>query len=248
MRRVRRILPKDFALRHACAGLVAIAAAGFFLAAVANLARAQGAARSPAPANGKAQVIELRIGDEIEPVMAEYVDSGIEEAARRHASLVLITMDTPGGLSTSMEDIIQHILDSPVPVVVYVSPAGSRGASAGFFILLSADVAAMAPGTHAGAASPLIGVGAFPVQIDETLRRKITNDATAYLRSFAGQRGRNVSLAETAVTDAKAFTEKEALDGKLVDLIVASPEELFHQLDGRTIKRFDGSQTKLELH
>ncbi len=195
----------------------------------------------------RATVLELKIDREVEPVLATYIDEGLADAARRKATLVLITMDTPGGLSDSMRDIINHILTSPVPVVVYVSPAGARGASAGFFILLSADVAAMAPGTHAGAASPLIGVGAFPVQIDETLRRKITNDATAYLRSFAGQRGRNVSLAETAVTDAKAFTEKEALDGKLVDLIVASPEELLHQLDGRTIKRFDGSQTKLEL-
>jgi len=203
-----------------------------------------GAAETDLP---RATVLELKIDREVEPVLATYIDEGLADAARRKAALVLITMDTPGGLSDSMRDIINHILTSSVPVVVYVSPAGARGASAGFFILLSADVAAMAPGTHAGAASPLIGVGAFPVQIDETLRRKITNDATAYLRSFASQRGRNVSLAETAVTDAKAFTEKEALDGKLVDLIVASPEELFHQLDGRTIKRFDGSQTKLEL-
>src|SRR6266567_61205 len=247
MRRVRRILPKDFALRHACAGLVAIAVAGFFLAAVANLARAQGAARSPAPANGKAQVIELRIGDEIEPVMAEYVDSGIEEAARRHASLVLITMDTPGGLSTSMEDMIQHILDSPVPVVVYISPAGSRGASAGFFILLSADVAAMAPGTHTGAASPLLELGGVPLQVDDTLKKKILNDATAFLRSYSAKRGRNVELAESAVTEGKAWTETEALDGKLIDLIANSPEDLLSKLDGRTIKRFDGTTVQLAL-
>lgn len=193
-------------------------------------------------------VLELKIDREVEPVLATYMDEGLADAARRNAALVLVTMDTPGGLSDSMRDIINHILVSPVPVVVYVSPAGARGASAGFFILLSADVAAMAPGTHAGAASPLIGVGAFPVQMDETLRRKITNDATAYLRSYAEKRGRNVALAETAVTDAKAFTEKEALDGKLIDLIASSPEELLRQLDGRTIKRFDGSQVKLELH
>src|SRR6266852_592527 len=247
MRRVRRILPKDFALRHACAGLVAIAVAGFFLAAVANLARAQGAARSPAPANGKAQVIELRIGDEIEPVLAEYVDSGIEEAERRHASLVLITMDTPGGLSTSMEDIIRHILDSPVPVAIYISPAGSRGASAGFFILLSADIAVMAPGTHSGAASPLLAIGGVPLQVDETLKKKILNDATAFLRSYTAKRGRNVELAESAVVDGKAWTETEALDGKLIDLIANSPEDLLAKLDGRTIKRFDGSTVQLML-
>src|SRR5260370_12641496 len=137
MRRVRRILPKGFALRNACTAIVAVAFVGFLLGAVSNLARAQGPARSPALANERVQIVELRIGDEIEPVMAEYVDGGIEEAARIHASLILITMDTPGGLSTSMEDIIHHILESPVPVAILISPVGSRGASAGFFILFS---------------------------------------------------------------------------------------------------------------
>jgi membrane-bound serine protease (ClpP class) len=146
-----------------------------------------------------------------------------------------------------MKDIIQHILNSPVPVAVYVYPTGSRAASAGFFILLSADIAAMAPATHTGAASPLIGVGGYPVAIDETLRRKITNDATAFLRSFADKRGRNPSLAETAVTEARAFTEKEALDGKLVDLIANSEDDLLRQLDGREITRFDGSKIKLAV-
>ena len=201
---------------------------------------------SPAP-GGPAQVLELRIGDEIEPVMAEYVDGGIEEAARTHASLILITMDTPGGLSTSMEDIIHHILDSPVPVAIFVSPAGSRGASAGFFILLSADIAAMAPGTHTGAASPLLAIGGVPLQVDETLKKKILNDATAFLRSYTAKRGRNVELAETAVVDGKAWTETEALDGKLIDLIANSPEDLLAKLDGRTIKRFDGSTVQLAL-
>jgi len=209
-------------------------------------AQAPGAATSAAPA-GAAHVLELNIGDEVEPVLAEYVDSGIEEAARSHASLILITMDTPGGLSTSMEDIIHHILESPVPVAVYVSPTGSRGASAGFFILLAADVAAMAPGTHTGAASPLLAVGGVPVQVDETLKKKILNDATAFLRSYAAKRGRNVPLAESAITDAKAWTETEALDGKLIDLVATSPEDLLAKLDGREIKRFDGSTVRLAL-
>jgi membrane-bound serine protease (ClpP class) len=194
------------------------------------------------------RVIELRIGDEIEPIMAEYVDGVISQAAQQHASLVLITMDTPGGLGTSMEDIIQHILSSSVPVVVYVSPAGARGASAGFFILLSADVAAMAPGTHAGAASPLIAIGGVPLNVDETLKKKILNDATAFLRSYTGKRGRNVEIAETAVTDGKAFTETEALNDKLIDLIANSPQDLFAKLDGKAIKRFDGSETRLNLN
>jgi membrane-bound serine protease (ClpP class) len=192
-------------------------------------------------------VLELRLDGEVEPILATYIDEGIADAERRRAALVLITMDTPGGLSDSMKQIIQHILNSPVPVAVYVSPTGARGASAGFFILLSADIAAMAPGTHTGAASPLIGVGAYPVAIDETLRRKITNDASAFLRSFADKRGRNPSLAETAVTEAKAFTEKEALDGKLIDLLANSEDDLLRQLDGRQITRFDGTKVKLAL-
>jgi membrane-bound serine protease (ClpP class) len=192
-------------------------------------------------------ILELSLDGEVEPILATYIDEGIADAANRHASLVLITMDTPGGLSDSMKDIIQHILNSPVPVAVYVYPTGSRAASAGFFILLSADIAAMAPATHTGAASPLIGVGGYPVAIDETLRRKITNDATAFLRSFADKRGRNPSLAETAVTEARAFTEREALDGKLVDLIANSEDDLLRQLDGREITRFDGSKIKLAV-
>jgi membrane-bound serine protease (ClpP class) len=192
-------------------------------------------------------VLELKLDGEVEPVLATYIDEGLVDAERRHAALVLITMDTPGGLSDSMKDIIQHILSSPVPVAVYVSPTGARGASAGFFILLSADIAAMAPGTHTGAASPLIGIGGYPVAIDDTLRRKITNDATAFLRSFADKRGRNPSLAETAVTDAKAFTEKEALDGRLIDLLATSEDDLLRKLDSREITRFDGTKVKLSL-
>ncbi len=202
---------------------------------------------APAQGTSRARIIELRIGDEVEPVMAEYIDGGIAQAAREQARLILITMDTPGGLEDAMQDMIQHILASPVPVVVYVSPTGSRGASAGFFILLSADIAAMAPGTHAGAASPLLAVGGYPITVDETLKNKILNDATAYLRSYAGMRGRNVALAETAVTDGKAFTDAEALSGKLIDIIAKSPEDLLAQLNGRTVTRFDGTTVRLDL-
>ncbi len=192
-------------------------------------------------------VLRLNLDRVVEPVLATYIDEGIADAANRHAALILITMDTPGGLGESMKDIIQHILTSTVPVAVFVSPTGSRGASAGFFILLSADIAAMAPATHTGAASPVVAIGGFQLQIDETMRRKMFNDTTAFLRSYSERRGRNPTLAETAVTDAKAFTEKEALDGKLIDLIASSPEDLLHQLDGRTITRFDGTKTVLAL-
>ena len=192
-------------------------------------------------------VIEMRISGAIMPLPAEFIVGGIDEAARRGASLVLITMNTPGGLDDSMRGIIQRIISSAVPVVVYVAPSGSRAASAGFFILLSADVAAMAPGTATGASTPIFVIGGSPVNIDETLRRKATNDASAYLRSIAAKRGRNVELAEKAVTEAKAFSEKEALDGKLIDLVAANTDDLLARLDGRTITLFDGSRVTLAL-
>ncbi|MFZ0086955.1 MAG: nodulation protein NfeD [Candidatus Acidiferrales bacterium] len=201
----------------------------------------------PPPADANSTVVELHIDGEIEPILAEYIVRGIDQANDEHASLILLTMNTPGGLDTSMRSIISAILRSPAPVVTYVYPSGSRAASAGFFILLSADVDAMSPGTETGAASPLIEIGGSPVQIDETLRKKIVNDATAYLRSYTIKRGRNADLAETAVTDAKAFSDKEALDGKLVDIVTGSKEDLLAQLNGRTITRLDGSKVVLAL-
>jgi len=192
-------------------------------------------------------VLNLNLHGVVEPILATYIEEGIADAERRQASLILITMDTPGGLSDSMQDIIKRILASRVPVSVYITPTGARGASAGFFILLSADIAAMAPGTHTGAASPVISIGGFQLQVDETMKRKILNDALAFLRSYAEKRGRNTTLAETAVTDAKAFTDKEALDGKLIDLVAPTTDDLLRQLDGRQITRFDGAKTKLSL-
>jgi membrane-bound serine protease (ClpP class) len=192
-------------------------------------------------------VLELKLNGEVEPILARYIDEGLSDAEKRQAALVLITMDTPGGLSDSMTDIIHHILDSPVPVAVYVGPDGARGASAGFLILLSADVAAMAPGTRTGAATPIFLPGWFTMPIDEVLRKKINNDATAFLRSFTEKRGRNSKLAETAITEARAFTEQEALDGHLIDLVVADKDDLLRQLNGREITRFDGKKQTLAL-
>jgi membrane-bound serine protease (ClpP class) len=192
-------------------------------------------------------VLDLKIDSEVEPILATYISEGIADAAHRHASLVVIGMDTPGGLSAAMENIVQQILASKVPVAVYVSPTGSRGASAGFYILLSADIAAMAPGTHTGAASPVLIVGGYAMAIDETMRKKLNNDALAFLRSFAEKRGRNPVLAQTAITDAKAFTEKEALDGKMIDLVASSEDDLLRQLNGREITRFDGTKVRLDL-
>ena len=237
-KRLVAVLP---VLVAALAGVLAGALAGV-LALCFGLTSAAAQDKHAAPL-----VLELQINGEIEPVLATYVEEGLADAARRQASLVLITMDTPGGLSDSTQKIVQHILDSPVPVAVYVAPKGARGASAGFFILLSADVAAMAPATRTGAASPILAVGGFAIGMDETLRRKIMNDAQAFLRSFSEKRGRNPSLAETAVTDAKAFTAQEALEGKLIDLEADSTDELLQKLNGREVTRFGGARLKLEL-
>jgi membrane-bound serine protease (ClpP class) len=215
------------------------------LAAAVPLGAEPQAARSPAPS--AAEVYELQINGEIEPILAEYIVGGIQKANRAKASLILITENTPGGLDTSMRDIIGAILHSQVPIVVYVTPSGTRAASAGFFILESADIAAMSPGTDTGAASPLLEFAGSPVKIDDTLERKIMNEATAYLRSYVARRGRNVALAATAVTDAKAFSEKEAQDGKLIDLVEPSTEALLAELDGRTITRIDGTTQTLHL-
>jgi len=221
----------------------AILVLGFFALFLPFIAPNSTASDSTAPP----LVLELKLDAEVEPILATYIDEGLAEATRRHAALVLITMDTPGGLSDSMTDIIHHILDSPVPVVVYVAPDGARGASAGFLILLSADIAAMAPGTRTGAATPIFMPGWVSMPIDEVLRKKINNDATAFLRSFSEKRGRNSKLAETAITEARAFTEQEALDGHLIDVVVSDKDELLRQLNGREITRFNGKKETLSL-
>ena len=225
-------------------GVVKIGSAGLVLAAAFSLFFP---AASAVEQTATPLVLELKLHGVVEPILATYIDEGIADAERRQASLIVITMDTPGGLSDSMQNIVQHILGSRVPVAVYVTPTGARGASAGFFILLSADVAAMAPGTHTGAASPVVSIGGWQLQIDETMKKKILNDALAFLRSYTEKRGRNPVLAETAVTDAKAFTDKEALEGKMIDLIAPTPEDLVRQLNGRTITRFDGTKVTLAL-
>jgi membrane-bound serine protease (ClpP class) len=222
-----------------------VLAAAWFAGPLSRGAAAGGQAAG-APA-GPPRVVEVPIDGVIQPFLADFVDEAFAQAASQHASLVLLTLNTPGGLDTSMRDIIQHIISSPVPVAAFVSPSGSRAASAGFYILLSADVAAMAPGTDTGASSPIFLIGGTAAQVDETLKKKAMNEAAAYLRSISGKRGRNVELAEKAVTEAKAFSNSEALDGKLIDLVASSREDLLAKLDGRTITRFDGSSLTLHL-
>ena len=159
-------------------------------------------------------VVEIRLNEIVHSISAEYLIAGLQHAEDINADAVLIWINTPGGLETSMREMVDHITASKVPVIVYVAPTGGRAASAGFFILLAADVAVMAPGTTTGASSPVAYGGG---DIDETLKKKITNDAAAYLRSYASKRNRNPALAELAVTEAKSFTDQEALEGKLID-------------------------------
>jgi len=189
-------------------------------------------------------VVQIDLNDVVEPVSEEYVVRGIREANRVNAQAILLQLSTPGGLETSMRAIVQAIISSRVPVITYVAPSGSRAASAGFFILLSGDVAAMAPGTNTGAAHPVVLGGS---EIGKTMETKIENDAAAYMRSVAGKRQRNVKLAEEGVRESKSYAEKEALDGHLIDVIANSPHDLFAQLNGKTIQRFDGTTTTLQL-
>jgi membrane-bound serine protease (ClpP class) len=201
------------------------------------------AAQMSAPSN-HADVVLIALDDTIEPVTAEYVIGGIRSANERHTAAVLLELSTPGGLDTSMRDIIRAVIESHVPVITYVAPSGSRAASAGFFVLLSGDIAAMAPGTNTGAAHPVVMGNP---DLGKTIEAKIENDAAAYIRSIAGKRGRNAQLAEEGVRQSRSFTEKEALDNHLIDLVANSPQDLLKALDGRTITRFDGGTTVLHL-
>ena len=191
-----------------------------------------------------ADVLKIVINDAIHPITDEYVGRAIAAAEATHAEALLIEINTPGGLVSSTREIIEKILASPVPVVIYVTPSGSRAASAGFFILESADVAAMAPGTNTGAAHPVTLGGD---KIDEVMKQKMENDAAALMRSVADKRGRNIQVAESAVRESKSFTDKEALSQKLIDYIASSEADLFRQMEGKTITRFDGKTSTLNL-
>lgn len=197
-------------------------------------------ASAPAP---RPEVLRVVLNDAILPSTQEYVSRAIDAAQRNHNEAVLLELYTPGGLGSSMREIISKILASQVPVIVYVTPSGSRAASAGYFILESADVAVMAPGTNTGSAHPVPLFG----KLDDEMKAKVENDAAAFIRSYVSKRGRNVELAETGVRESKSFTDQEALSQHLIDYVASSEEDLFKQLDGKTIKRFDGSQTTLHL-
>jgi membrane-bound serine protease (ClpP class) len=191
-----------------------------------------------------ADVLKIVINDAIHPITDEYIGRALAEAQRNKDKALLIELNTPGGLLESTRNIIEKITAAPVPVIIYVTPGGSRAASAGFFILESADVAAMAPGTNTGAAHPVtIGGG----KLDDVMKQKLENDAAALMRSVVSKRGRNVEIAETTVRQSKSFTEQEALSQKLIDYVAPSEQDLFKQMQGKTVKRFNGQTEILNL-
>ena len=184
-------------------------------------------------------VYTIEIDGIIHPVAAEYVRSAIAKADAAQAALLVLTLRTPGGLVDSTRDINSAIIRAKTPVAVFVGPSGGRAASAGFLITIAADIAAMAPGTHIGAAHPVTGTGE---KIDDTMAKKMASDVAGYARTLAAQRKRNVGLVEQAVLESRSFTEHEALGATppLIDLLANDVPDLLRKLDGRTIVRFDG--------
>jgi len=197
------------------------------------------AEQKPAP------VFSAEIDSIIHPVSAEFMIEVMNRADAAHAALVVFTLRTPGGLVDSTRQIITHMLAAKTPVAMFVGPSGSRAASAGFILVLAADVAAMAPGTHIGAAHPVAGGGQT---MDETMAKKAAEDVAAYARTLAAKRRRNAGLAEQAVMQSKAFTEEESLSAAppLIDLVATDVPDLLKKLEGRMVTRFDG--TTVTLH
>jgi membrane-bound serine protease (ClpP class) len=188
-------------------------------------------------------VIRVRIDGAIHPITAEILRDAIEQARARQAVLMLIDLNTPGGLVDATRQCIERIVDSPIPVITYVTPSGGRAASAGFFLLEAGDVAAMAPGTNTGAASPVV----LGQTMDQVMRSKVENDLAALMRSLASRRRRNSDLAEKAVREAKAFSDTEALENRLIDLEADNESQLLEKLNGREIVRFNGTRETLHL-
>lgn len=195
------------------------------------------------PAWVSADVVKIVVDDMIHPITDEYIGRALEEAKATKAEAVLIELRTPGGLVDSTRSIIEKLLASPVPVIIYVTPSGSRAASAGFFLLEAADVAAMAPGTNTGAAHPVL----LGEKMDPLMKEKMENDSAAFMRSFVAKRGRNVETAESGVRQSKSFTEQEALKLNLIDYVATNEQHLFEQMRGKPVKRFDGSTVTLDL-
>lgn len=198
---------------------------------------------APAALWASARVVAVDIDGVVHPITVDIVAHAIEKARRESAALLLVRLNTPGGLLEATRQIVEKLVASPVPVATYVTPSGGRAASAGFFILMAGDVAAMAPGTHTGAAAPVL----LGQQMDQVMRKKVESDAAAWLRSIAAKRGRNANLAQSAVLESKSFTEKEALDNQLIDLVARDEGQLLELLNRREVTRFDGRKQTLQL-
>ncbi len=186
-----------------------------------------------AAASGPHDILIIKVEDAIGPGVADFIETGIQQANDDLAACLIIELDTPGGLAESMRTIVKAILASDIPIVVYVSPSGARAASAGVMITMAADVAAMAPGTNIGAAHP---VGAGGQEIQKTMSEKVVNDMVAHARSVAEKRGRNADWVEKAIRESVAVTETEALKEKIIDLIATDTDDLIRKLDGRQIE------------
>lgn len=189
------------------------------------------------------KVVAVDVDGVVHPITVDIVAHALVQAQREGAEAVLIRLNTPGGLFEATRQIVEKILASPVPVITFVTPSGGRAASAGFFILQAGDAAAMAAGTNTGAASPVLLSG----EMDKVMREKVQSDAAAFMRSIVAKRGRNAGLAEKAVLESRSFTDREALENKLVDLVARDQADLLSQLNGREITRFDGRKAKLAL-
>ena len=197
-----------------------------------------GSAAAQSPTAGS--VVRLHLDGVVDPFVSDYLTGGIAEAAEAGAAAALIEIDTPGGLVSSTREITQAILNAEVPVLCYVTPSGARAASAGSFVLLSCNIAAMAPGTNVGAATPVGIDGAVGSD-------KAVNDAAASMRSIAEQRDRNADVAETFVTDAVSISAEQALDDDVIDVIAPTTADLIAEVDGRTVTLGDGERSELEI-
>jgi membrane-bound serine protease (ClpP class) len=190
------------------------------------------------------RVVEADISGIVHPITAEIVDSAIAQAERENAAAVILRVNTPGGLMDATRQIVQSEFRSRIPVFVWVGPAGARAASAGFFLLQAGDVAAMAPGTNTGASHPVTMTGG---DLDATMKQKVENDAAALMRSITTRRNRNSEAAEKTVRESVSYTDKEALDLHLIDVIAADERSLISELNGREIARFNGAHVRLQL-
>jgi membrane-bound serine protease (ClpP class) len=195
---------------------------------------------------GYSSVWKITIDAPIHPVTSEYIRDTIDKAEKEDVQLIIMVLNTPGGLDSSMREIIERILKSEIPIAAYVSPSGSRAASAGFFIGIACDIFAMAPGTNTGAAHP-VGVSITGQEMDETMAEKVTHDAASYIKTLAEKRGRNMGMAEAAVRESLSYTEQEALKGGVIDLVAKNEQEIIDHFDQQVIKRFDGEEVLLEI-